>query len=216
MMAKVMSNIVDMELGVFHKSITLFIRRKKFSIFWIAGQLSGYWVLEYSIWLIRRAQVTSHSWGLLITKGYWQEGGCLSPSPAFNPGAPPSSWLSLFLLSKSCCCSYQRQIPELQNYFASWKCLFEFIRTLVFDKVGFSVELELFLRDCCSQDVFWRHTHVSSSWDHSLSFFASKLLFFMVKQLYLHSKAVINIHIYYVTSCKYKDIITKEQYIFSS
>ena len=40
-MAKLMSTTMDMEQGIFHKWIMLFIRRKIFSIFRITGQISG-------------------------------------------------------------------------------------------------------------------------------------------------------------------------------
>lgn len=118
--------------------------------------------------------MTSHSCGLLITMGSWQEGGHHSPSPASSPADPPASWFLCSLLPSppaetvSMFCSFPLS-PRISlspsSMFCSFppsprislspgRCLLESIRFTVFERLGFSVELELCLRDCCSQCDF--------------------------------------------------------------
>ena len=83
---------MSMQLGLIHESLMLFIRARKFSIFWIAMQLSEYWVLGCRLICVRKSQGTSHRCGLLITTGSWQERGCHSPSPASSLSSHPVSF----------------------------------------------------------------------------------------------------------------------------
>ena len=94
----VMSIAMSMELLLIHESIMLFIRERKFSIFWTAEQLSGYWVLGCRLICVMKSQATSHSCDLLITKGSWQERGCHSPSPASSLSSHPVSFPCSLLL----------------------------------------------------------------------------------------------------------------------
>jgi len=82
-------------------------------MFWTTVQVTGHWPVLYSMWLFKGAQATSHSCGLLITKGPCQGRGCHCPSPASMPGLPAVSFPFPFFLILLL---YQAQI-DLCPYF---------------------------------------------------------------------------------------------------
>lgn len=137
-----MSIAMSMQLGLIHESLMLFIRARKFSIFWIAMQLSEYWVLGCRLICVMKSQATSHSCDLLITKGSWEERGCHSPpqppayrlilcpfpAPSFQilllnqahidlcPSFVLSFWASIFI----CVGIYFTQLTFIRVYYPLW------------------------------------------------------------------------------------------------
>lgn len=163
-MAKLMSTTMDMEQGIFHKWIMLFIRRKIFSIFRITGQISGSTGstgVEHLTFQEASGHITQlrppHHKGLYAEGRVAQALLCLHPRSHthFLAFHTPSFEILLLKQSKIDLCSCIVSLLDPHNFSAF--CLLESTRILFVDKVGFFMELGLFLMDYYSYYGFWLH-----------------------------------------------------------